>query len=303
MLGIAACIGNAIYAVAEPGGLVKFWSPGLVAAAMIAFLIVHGSRCYGGRQVLRFAGIVFLTGWFFETISIVTGFPFGHYHYTDSMKPFLGHVPVSVMPAYCVMGYVSWSMARIVLNRHETWTDNAVRFAVPVTAAFFMVLWDVSMDPLRATVEQRWIWLDGGSHLGVPLQNYLGWALVTWIMFQCFAVSLARRPGASIGLTHGSKRLFWLSVPVMYAAFAVEYVLNPFTANHAAIGIVWINGAEVPVENIFDHVALLAAMTMLPAAALAAIAVHQRTRPTTLRVDRTRLSSKTNNASNETATA
>jgi uncharacterized membrane protein len=269
LLGLAACLGNALYAFGEPGGLLKLWSPALVAAAMIAFLIAHGRACYSPRQLFLFATSVFLIGWLFESVSVITGFPFGSYHYTEIMGPFVGHVPVSVMPAYCVMGYVSWSMARILLGRMDGRLDATLRFGVPVVAAMLMVTWDLSMDPLRATVEGRWIWLDGGLHFGVPLKNYLGWALVTWLMFQVFALILARTPPRPVEQPRAEAGRFWLSVPLIYCGFAVEYLLNPLLADTDAI--VSINGADVAVTAIFTQVALLAAATMLPAALTAAV--------------------------------
>nr|WP_246188704.1 carotenoid biosynthesis protein [Nitratireductor arenosus] len=235
---------------------------------MIAFFVIHGRQLYSGRQLLAFAVTVFLVGWFFETVSVLTGFPFGNYHYTELMAPFLGHVPVSVMPAYCVMGYVSFSMARILLNRIGGRPDAMLRFGVPVVASLLMVAWDLSMDPLRATIEQRWVWLDGGPHFGVPVENYFGWAFVTWIMFQAFTLFLGR--GAANRLVPPSAETvrYWLSVPVIYLAFAVEYVLNPVFGATGARAVA-VNGLEIPVAEIEAEIAFLTATTMIPLAFLA----------------------------------
>jgi putative membrane protein len=222
---------------------------------------------HSGRQLFLFVLLVFMVGWFFETVSVMTGFPFGDYHYTGIMAPFLGHVPVSVMPAYCVMGYASWSLARLLLSHTDAATDTVFRFGVPVIAAMLMVVWDLSMDPLRATVEGRWVWLDGGPHFGVPVANFFGWALVTWIMFQLFALVVAARPEQPARpLPAGGRRLYWLSVPLAWTAFAGEYLMNPLVASRA--DTVLIDGAGVPVMEIFASVGLLTATTMLPLALL-----------------------------------
>ena len=268
-LALAACAGNAVYAFGGPGGAIKYWSPAIVASALIGFTIVHGRGSYSGRILLTFAVTVFLVGWSFETLSVLTGFPFGNYHYTPPMAPFLGHVPVFVMPAYCVMGYVSWSMARIFLSRTNGETDALLRWGAPIVAAALMVVWDLSMDPLRATVEQRWIWLDGGGHLGVPFENYVGWALVTWVMFQSFAVLLPRRTPVDAPRPAGTLG-YWLSVPLAYASFATEYLLNPFFAGDTAAAVL-VNGAPTPVADIFGQVAIISAATMVPLALLAAV--------------------------------
>ena len=34
--------------------------------------------------------------------------------------------------------------------------------------------------------DPAWIWTDGGSHFGVPLQNYAGWMLTAFIVFALF---------------------------------------------------------------------------------------------------------------------
>ncbi|WP_207669017.1 carotenoid biosynthesis protein [Clostridium chromiireducens] len=57
-------------------------------------------------------------------------------------------------------------------------------FLVPLIATFIMVMWDVVMDPITATVNKVWIWEDGGSYFGVPISNYLGWFLVVYIFLQ-----------------------------------------------------------------------------------------------------------------------
>lgn len=270
-LATMAGAGNALYALGEPGGALKYWSPAIVAGAMIAYMVVHGRGSYPGRLLLAFAITVFLVGWSFETLSILTGFPFGNYHYTALMEPFIGHVPVFVMPAYCVMGYVSWSMARILVGRVDGGTDAVLRWRAPVAAAVLMVVWDLSMDPLRATVEGRWVWLDGGAHLGVPLENYVGWALVTWVMFQSFALSLPHRVTA--GPARPAEGLgYWLSVPLAYASFAAEYLLNPLLAGDGQASVP-VNGVETPVATVFGDVALITASTMIPIAVLAAVRV------------------------------
>ena len=274
-LAIAACAGNALYAFGELGGSLQHWSSAIVAGALIIYMVVHGRGSYSAKLLLTFAVTVFLVGWSFETLSILTGFPFGNYHYTAVMAPFLGHVPVSVMPAYCVMGYVSWSMARILIGRFDGETDAVLRWRAPVVAAALMVVWDLSMDPLRATVEQRWVWLDGGNHLGVPLENYAGWALVTWVMFQSFALALPRDIEPARPVLRGEFPAYWLSVPLAYASFAFEYVLNPAVAGGAETTVL-ANSTELPIATIFREVAVLTASTMLPLALAAATIVYRR---------------------------
>lgn len=237
---------------------------------MIAFVIMHARRRYGGEALWRFTLIVFAIAWVFESISVLTGFPFGRYHYTEVMAPFLWHVPVFVLPAYLLMAYFSWSLATLILGRRGARPDRVAFFAVPVLAAAAMVTWDLSMDILRATVEGRWVWIDGGPHFGIPVSNYLGWFLVTWLMFQSFAIYLRRRPADSWPPAPEG-RAFWLSVPLAYAAFAGEYLLNPFTGTATGL-VAQVNGVEVPVDMLFAGAAKVCLLTMVPLAVAGVLA-------------------------------
>lgn len=49
-----------------------------------------------------------------ENLSIQTGFPFGHYHYTGGGKIF--QVPWFIGPAYLATGYLAWVVATVLLD-------------------------------------------------------------------------------------------------------------------------------------------------------------------------------------------
>lgn len=53
----------------------------------ILFAIVHGSRVYRQRGIMAFITITLLVANLSETFSLHTGFPFGHYHFTNRMGP------------------------------------------------------------------------------------------------------------------------------------------------------------------------------------------------------------------------
>ena len=45
------------------------------------FAIVHGINRYGAKNMIIFFIIASVISWCFESLSIVMGFPFGHYYY------------------------------------------------------------------------------------------------------------------------------------------------------------------------------------------------------------------------------
>src|SRR5437588_8563265 len=64
------------------------------------FALIHGARTYGSRSVLVFTTLSLGVGTFFEIVSLRTGFPFGHYRFTDMMGPKLFDLPILLALAY-----------------------------------------------------------------------------------------------------------------------------------------------------------------------------------------------------------
>lgn len=159
------------------------------------FALVHGSLSYGFRGICTFAGLCVMVGAFFESLSLHTGFPFGHYYFTGVMGPQLFHLPVLLVLAYIGMGYASWVIGLAILGVPAAGARvSRTRFvALPLVSSFLMVAWDLAMDPVWATVGRAWIWQDGGGYFGVPLSNFLGWYLTVFIIYLLFALYLRRR--------------------------------------------------------------------------------------------------------------
>ncbi len=208
------------------------------------FAFVHGVRRMGWKSMGLFFVIAFVISWILESTSIATGFPFGNYHYSDRLGFKLGTVPLLIMPAYFAMCYVSWNLAHVVLDKFDHQADKAQAFAVPLVAAFIMVMWDLCMDPSRATASKAWIWHDGGSYFGVPFVNFMGWFLTVYLIFQVFALVL-RRQQASIDPSQNGddQKGNWMLNVAFYFATFIEFVAMAWLAADKpltdAVGVVW----------------------------------------------------------------
>lgn len=198
-------------------------------AAWLAFVLIHGRKRYGWDNLFIFFGITFLISWLTETTSIATGFPFGNYHYTvryeDLLGAKIGTVPLTVMPAYFVAGYLAWTMATVFLGNLGTGIEGRNLFLVPFVASFVMVMWDFCLDPIRSTIDGAWVWEDGGAYHGVPISNYFGWYLTVFLIFQTFALYLYR---FSRNDRVGQNRIYWYLAPVMFLGLALGFLFNPF---------------------------------------------------------------------------
>src|ERR1700751_1785624 len=150
-------------------GLPKtFRSPANLPLAIIIpllFALFHGAVRYGWRGIVVFMVLCIGISTILENMSVLTGFPFGHYHYTDVMGPKLFLVPLLIGPAYFGTGYLSWVIATILLDTDRRGDALAV-VLTPLVATFIMVGWDLCLDPSASTIARIWIWENGGSYFG-----------------------------------------------------------------------------------------------------------------------------------------
>src|SRR5262249_50320995 len=135
-----------------------------------------------------------LVGNVFENVGVSTGFPFGHYYFTDLMGPKLFAVPILLGLAYVGMAYVSWTLGRLILGDLKSPLVGWHAFTLPLIASCIMVSWDLSQAPVWARILRAWVFPRGGAYFGVPISNFAGWYLTVYVLYQLFALYLSRRP-------------------------------------------------------------------------------------------------------------
>ncbi|SNY47625.1 putative membrane protein [Paractinoplanes atraurantiacus] len=163
-----------------------------------------------------------------ENLGVLTGVPFGHYHYTGELGPKLFEVPVLIGLAYFAVGYLAWTIGTILTG------PGRRSVATPVVASFVMVAWDLAMDPSSATLRGRWVWEDGGGYFGVPLSNFLGWSVTVYLFYQLFALYL-KRWGPPAGRQARLAPGCWWSSIIAYAVVAGDHVVNWVSGGHDGV--------------------------------------------------------------------
>jgi uncharacterized membrane protein len=225
-LEVLGWIALAIYLVLVVGFA---WNPTPFAQGLAALGIViacaHAAMFYGWKDALALLAICLVITFTMENIGAATGFPFGRYHFeVGSNLIHVGIIPIIVGPLWFGMGYISWIVAGTLLGTTDARLNGKIELvALPVVAAFVMTQWDVVMDPPEATISRAWIWHDGGAHFGVPISNYLGWLLTSWLYYQAFAVYLNRRRKAS-PRTAEQRRALRLVAILLYLCSGLTHV-------------------------------------------------------------------------------
>ena len=167
----------------------------------LAVYLAAAGRDLGLGRALAFTGWAWVVAFVAEYSSTRNGFPFGLYHYTEATRGqelFLANVPFMDSLSFTFLAYASFALARLCLRRSRG-------AAIVLLSAVLMMLLDVVIDPI-AVRGDRWFlgrifyYAEGGVYFGVPVSNFLGWALVGGVIVggfcAFFPLAERARPGS-----------------------------------------------------------------------------------------------------------
>ena len=154
----------------------------------------------GKRRTAIFFLLTWATAFVCEFSSTRTGVPFGWYFYNGStvgQELYISDVPFMDSLSFSFLLFTSYCLALTFLLPAQgrglgivMRADRASRASGPVLGltVLFFVLLDVVIDPV-ALRGDRWFlgkiyyYQEPGVHFGVPIVNYLGWAVVGLVAF------------------------------------------------------------------------------------------------------------------------
>jgi bisanhydrobacterioruberin hydratase len=181
----------------------------LLLAGLIA-LVTASPANLGG--LMAAAGVGFIA----EYVGVSYGFLFGRYVYTGTLQPLLLGVPLVMACAWMILfAYVKQMLLPFKLSKLTEMTISAV----------WMVAIDLLIDPLAANRLGYWRWIETGAYYGVPARNFLGWFLVSFMIFGI----VRQHPQSDLWA-----RSVGLSILLFFTIIALAYQL----ALAAGVGIV-----------------------------------------------------------------
>jgi len=183
-----------------------------VFAFLAAFLFI-GRGLLGWRRTSAFLLVSWVTAFLCEFSSTRIGVPFGFYYYNGSTvgeELYIADVPFMDSLSFTFLLFASYCLALVFvlpsrqpLNpyRVRLLLDPAIRTAWPalvLTAAFLMFI-DVIIDPVALRGDRWFLGLiygypDPGLYFGIPLMNFVGWAVVGLIALSIYFVFDRRLP-------------------------------------------------------------------------------------------------------------
>ncbi|MGO4210955.1 carotenoid biosynthesis protein [Terriglobus sp. 2YAB30_2] len=233
----------------------------------VLFAVLHGARVYRLRGVLVFTGLSLGVGALLESVSLRTGFPFGHYRFTDLMGPKILDLPILLALAYVGMGYLSWVVSVALVGGENRPLSGGRIVWTPMIASFVMTAWDLSMEAVWADVDHGWVWRDGGSYYGVPTSNFLGWLLTAYVFYQLFAFYLQNQE------TLPARKSHYLPAILFYALSALG---NLLVIAPSSLGSVFVDatGKEWMISSILRTSRLVSIFLMAPLSLVACVSLY-----------------------------
>lgn len=192
-----------------------------------AFAILHAWRALGWRRALTFFVIAFVVGLALEAIGVATGWVYGGYHYSERLGFMLFGVPVLVPLAWFMVIYLADCLRqKLIGDRSLLW--NSVIGAVAATA------WDVVADPQMARTG-LWIWDRGGDFFGVPIQNFVGWwitSFIVLILYHTVARTLPPQP-----ISDHSPSFAMLPI-IAYSGLSLSFIIGYAGQGEGAMAVI-----------------------------------------------------------------
>ena len=173
--------------VTNPG-----WAMFSATAACFLFTLFHAGARLGWKQALTLVLLSFLVSLLFESVGVATGWIFGPYYYSASLGlKFLGLVPYIIPFAWFMMMYPAFLMAHWLAPNPPGRLPRAS--VVAAMTGVIMTSWDLLMDPLMVQ-GGHWVWEIKGAYFGVPIHNFLGWWLTTFVIAAVFLLLWPEQP-------------------------------------------------------------------------------------------------------------
>jgi len=166
----------------------------------LAIALAASTWLMGKQRTAVFFLLTWMTAFVCEFSSTRTGVPFGWYFYNGStvgQELYISNVPFMDSLSLSFLLFTSYCLALVFLSPAQgrglamvMRADRTLRTSFPILGltVMFFVLLDVVIDPV-ALRGDRWFlgkiyyYPDPGVHFGIPIANYVGWAVVGLVAF------------------------------------------------------------------------------------------------------------------------
>lgn len=173
----------------------------LVPFHLLLMLVLLGITGYdGSSDIVVFAIGVYGAGFLIEAAGVNSGLIFGSYTYGQTLGIKLWNTPLLIGVNWLILIY------SIGVFLHKYITD---RFLFALLGALMMVSIDFLIEPVAIRYDY-WSWSNASG--AVPLQNYLGWFVVAFMMFLFFSSLKFKKQNSAAVVILVSQACFFLAL-------------------------------------------------------------------------------------------
>jgi putative membrane protein len=223
-----------------------------------AVYLVAAVSKMGWKKTLVFTLLAYSVAFAAEFSSTRTGFPFGLYHYVDTTRDrelWISNIPLWDSLSFTFLCYLGFSLAvltysPLLIRRGDVQVVDTREIResrrVLVTATMLVTLIDVVIDPLTLRGD-RWFlgkiyyYPNAGIYFGVPISNFIGWAIVSAVTISLFQWFERRQWLSSDRVRPAGVRhlpFAGLIEPLLYLSVLLFNVILTFVIGENLLGII-----------------------------------------------------------------
>ena len=189
------------------------------------------TKWLGTRDAIILFAVIGILALTIETAAVLTGFPYGHFGYSDLLGYRLfGYVPWTVSLAWTPLVLAAYSIGARMFEKQLSAIsfEPSARIRRVAITAMTLVVFDLVLDP-GAVRLGFWQYEGGGFFYGVPLSNFMGWLItgaVAGMLLEAFFTILKPLLPVPVQLLSSAFFItaFWSAIAFfggMYVPFAI----------------------------------------------------------------------------------
>lgn len=154
-----------------------------------SYFILHGSIFWGWSNIILFTSITFFISISMEILGSKFGFIFGGKYKYDPQKspgPICAGIPLVIPLSWAGLIYMSLNYSILILG-HEFFIDSYRGMVILLIPSLLLTILDLVLDPI-AVDEKRWEWEIPGLYENIPLFNFIGWFITSFIILWLFTI-------------------------------------------------------------------------------------------------------------------
>jgi putative membrane protein len=164
-----------------------FFITALLTLAIFLFTLWHSFEKFGARNSIIFLLLATLVSFGLEFVGTNLANNFnGYYKYSEFLGLQIANIPILVILMWTAVIYIAHQVSEHITNfRFTGATTFLQKFWISAWCALLTSLiavsWDFALEPLAKDLGW-WTWLKQGEYFGVPLQNFIGWIVISFVV-------------------------------------------------------------------------------------------------------------------------